>query len=675
MAEQHNKYLLHSCVVVAGLLSLVWHRVAYPALAPATRDTPSQENEPNAASKANPRAAVRAAASETIFALPPVRLSGALSYEYRSDWADRQKMAQQGITSTINAKTVTYIWQPWFATLSADVGLSVMRHISDSGSKVNALDSQFSNPRTFTSSNLATTGNIQLSALRTSSFPFQAHITKNDSRVSSSLAEPIGFASQTIGFSQGFATPYGSGSLGFDRNTQVSEYGGKDKQDSLTLSMSKTLGPNQNIQFSGLQNKNTHVSTGEQAQQGNLTVQHRYSPIQGFSLDSMANVSQTDYQLLTGSGEMQRMGSNETRLMQLNSVAFWRPDESPLTVTGGVRMLGLMMSSHNPFSEASSESQTRNANVNVGVNYDFSRAVRMYASANLGMSSGAGTSNRMASESAGISYMPETKQLGDYRYDWSTSANVSNSSGSGNGNGAANADPNSTGGASRSLALQLSHGLSRSLVLSPGSTLSMGVSQGLSSAFRSGGAPVQRITHSGSVSWSFSGEDSSLYLSSSVSDARSLGDSRDSFQMINFQVSSNLPTGRFSSWRGNLTIQSVRQDVPVIPGVTALDIFDVSQTMNLRPTGFVTTSSGSIGYQNMRLFGIPRLRFTSDLRLNSQALLPLLSGPLDRESASWDSTLDYGIGRTRLRMNTRMAKVSGSANKSIMFTATRALGD
>jgi hypothetical protein len=673
VAEQHKKHLLHTCVVVAGLLSLVWHRAAYPALAPAAKDPQSQDSGTNSAPASASRAPSQAPQAETIFALPPVRIGGSVSYEYRSDWGDGQKMAQQGITGTINARTSTYLWQPWFATLSGELGLSVMRHHSNNGSNVNAFDSLSSNPTTFSSKNLATTGDMQLSVLRRTAFPFQGHYAKTDNRVSATLSAPTGYTSQTMGFTQGYASSFGNGSVGFDRNRQMSDVGGEDRQDSLSMSLSKSLGPAQDIQVTGLQSRNTHVSTDERSLQSNVTVQHRYSPVQALSLDTMGNVSQSAYRLLTGSRGL--MGSNETRLMQLNSIGFWRPADQPLTVTGGVRLLGLMMNSDNPLADAATETRMRNANFNLGMNYDFSKAVRVYANGNLSMSNGGGISNRNISESAGISYQPETKQMGEYRYDWSTSANLTNASELGN-SAAPTTGTGGTTGPSRSLALQLGHGLSRSLLLDAGSSLSMAVSQGLSSSFRTGGPPVQRITHSGTVSWSFAGNDGSTYVSAGVSDARSLGDARDSFQLINLQASSNLPTGRFSSWRGSLTIQSIRQSAPVVIGSSFNPaIVDAPQTVNSPQTGFVTTSTGAITYQHQRLFGIPRLRLVSDVRMNSQALLPVLSGPLDKESASWDNSFAYGIGRTQLRMNTRMAKTNNKVNKSIMFTAMRTLGD
>jgi hypothetical protein len=137
--------------------------------------------------------------------------------------------------------------------------------------------------------------------------------------------------------------------------------------------------------------------------------------------------------------------------------------------------------------------------------------------------------------------------------------------------------------------------------------------------------------------------------------------------MANFQASSNLPTGRYTSWTGSLTIQAVRQsNAAALVGSNN----EVQASSN-----FTTTSSGSISYQNQRAFGVPRLRFVSDIRLNSQALLPLLSGPEEQATSSWDNSLDYAIGRTQLKLSTRLSNSAGKTNKSILFTAARVFGN
>jgi hypothetical protein len=110
--------------------------------------------------------------------------------------------------------------------------------------------------------------------------------------------------------------------------------------------------------------------------------------------------------------------------------------------------------------------------------------------------------------------------------------------------------------------------------------------------------------------------------------------------------------------------------------------------LNTNPNEFVSTSSGSLSYQNQRVFGVRRLRFTSDVRLNSEALLPLLGGPQDQETAAWENRFDYSVGRTQFRLNAVWARSTTKAarnessvpkekktNRTILFSITRSLGN
>ena len=106
--------------------------------------------------------------------------------------------------------------------------------------------------------------------------------------------------------------------------------------------------------------------------------------------------------------------------------------------------------------------------------------------------------------------------------------------------------------------------------------------------------------------------------------------------------------------------------------------------------GFVVNSSGSIGYQNQRLFGVRRLRFGTDLRLNGPSLFPIYGDSRGDEVAVWESRIDYSIGRTQLRMNFMLSSVDSNRdltgqpneadktiriNKSLTFSIFRSFGD
>lgn len=649
MVEQHKKRLINSCVVLAGLLSLTWQRAAFSALPPAAVEAQPQEAAKTATPSDKVSVPGKKPATESIFLFPPVLIGGTIAYDIRSDANQGQKVVQQGIIGTIKAKTRTYLWQPWFAQLSGDMGLNVLQRTTGSTVTGSTSDNAFDDSATLTSKNLSVTGSMQLNVLPRTPYPFEARYSRSDSRVAGSLSALNGLTTQSLGLTQNFSTEFVSGSVGWDHGDQTGSASGDTRQDTLRLSLSKALTPNQNLQVYATRTDNRHDMTGERAVQTNVNAQHNYAPDDEIRIDTLANASQAAYAL--------QQGRTDVNLMQVSSFGTWRPEEESFTVTGGARLLTMANSASDTlFTGTTSSSRIRNANFNVGIGYELSSNLTATASANLNMAGGMGASSATTNESVGITYLPETIQFGEYRYNWSTSASATNSSGGQE--------------ASRNLSLQLSHGLSRSLQFSPASTLTMAMSQSIASMLRTGGTPTQRLTHSGSVSWNMSFEDGVAYFSMNASDSRSLGVERDSFQMINFQASSSMPAGRFGSLSGNLTIQAVRQEAPM---------FLLNQQQQLNPTfapkqGFVLTSSGSLSYMHSRVFGIPRLRFMSDVRLNSQALLPMLGGPQDMETASWDNMLDYAIGRTHMRLNSRVAQLAGRKNKSIMFTISRGLG-
>lgn len=630
------------------LLAVLCHGTANPALPPApTVSAQSPASLPSGTPESEDKPALR-------WLLPPVRIGGTVTYGLRRNIFEDQTRTQSGLSTTLNASTNTYIWQPWFAQVNGGLGFTTS---TDSSDGTNTVASR--------SKSVIVTGNGQLSVLSQSKFPFEAYFQRSDNRVSADLALANSYASQRYGFTQRYYRPAGDATLGWNRSSQSSVDAGRDVQDSLQLRLSHRL-EKHNLQFNGDRNTNKHQESGERAVQNNLALQHSYTPDPSFSVQSLANISRSDYRLL--------QGSNDTRLLQLSSNAFWRPQGQPMTVTGGVRMFALEADSSGLAVNANAVgARLLNANATLGVNYEFNRFTRINAAANLNMTDSRGEKHSSNNQSVGVSYQPDAIALGAFRYNWSTSASGSNSSGGDD--------------AQRQLTLQLSHSLGRSYKLAGGSTIVVDASQGAAVTASSSAVPnsdpvaSQRLTHGGSVSWDLPHDAGSVLMRLSASDSRALDGPQDFFQLINFQASSNLPTGGHSSWIGNLTLQATRQG--------RKQGLDQGQP----DKGFVLGSSGSISYQNNRLLGYRRLRFTSDLRLSSDALLPLFGSARDQELAAWDNRLDYSIGRTQLRFNFQVSSSSSphkstdpatglestqrvnKTNKSIMFSVMRSFGD
>ena len=311
-----------------AVMALLWPDVSRAALPPS--DDASQNRSAGPIEQPGPLQSGGTADGETgqgnVWALPPVRIGGSVSYDLRRDTVGDQSRTQQGFSTTLNASTQTFIWQPWFSQLTGNVGLTFASSVSDSNA------TEFSNSNRNKSRNVILTGGGQLSILPQSRFPFEAHFNRNDSRISNDLAIGNGYASQRYGFSQHYTQSQGDSMIGWDRSTQDSDLNGRDQQDSWLLNISHAL-QNQRIQLIGNRSVNTHEDTGESAVQNNLTLQHSYTPSPSLSVESMSNISRSSYQLLDG--------ENNTRITQLSTLAFWRPDDQPLTVTGGARLFTL----------------------------------------------------------------------------------------------------------------------------------------------------------------------------------------------------------------------------------------------------------------------------------------------------------------------------------------------
>lgn len=639
------------CLLVV-LLSVAVHGPVYPALAPA----PVQDAKNQSVPVTGNADVVPQDNQGITWFLPPVRFGGNVSYSVARYSSDGQGTNQSGLVSTLNARTGTYIWRPWFATVNASLAFT------HSANQFGNIDSSSK------SKSVTVNGGGQLNVVPLSKFPFEAHFQLNDSRATTDQLVGTTYASERFGFTQRYYREAGDALLGWDRNIQHDVVTGRDTQDTLQLRITNKLGEH-NLQFNGDRSDNRRESTGEKAIVNSLALQHSYVPDPTISISNFVNVSQSNYELLSG-------GSG-SRLVQLSSNAFWRSLNSPLTVNGGVRMFAVD-SDLTGLSVVGSPTanKTVNANANLGINYEFSRFTRLSASLNVNQNENNGLKTISSSQQASVNYSPENLALGDFSYRWGTAASASS-------NQTSNAQSQAQ------LSLQFNHSLSRSIRLSGGSAVGMDVSQGVSlNAGRQSDslnpAATKQLTHSGSLSWDFPQVPGAPQFRLSASDSRSLDGPRDFYQMINFQSSGNLPAGPYSSWNGNLTVQSVRQGrAPLSPAATG----DIVKVPN---QDFVTNSSGSINYQNQRTFGVRRLRFTSDLRLNGQSLLPLFGGSKVQELAAWQNSLDYSIGRTQLRLNFLISSMGlpqitigpttetervRSVSKSIMFTVSRSFGD
>jgi hypothetical protein len=596
----HARVLFATCCV-----ALAWPQLARAALPPVEAAAASAGGGNGVEAAIEPGA-------ESGWRMPPLVWGGSLRYDlfYLTADAVEDDILRHGLTAKVNART--FIWQPWFAHLSGELGLTAAG--GDGAGNSDTL-----------------TGELRLDVLPQSRFPFMASYFRGNSRFSGDPVAAIGdYTSERISVTQSYQplqsnTRYNAS---FYRNSQDSEYFGETVQDTLQLGASMRIGDDQDLQLSASGIRNSHESTGEKAMDYTLLASHRYTPDPTLSVDSQASLNQYDYRLA--------QGRYDNRYTQLNSYAFWRPETMPLTATGSVRL----------FNMDSGGTRASNLNVSAGANYDLSQHARLFASASVNLSESGSDQDVYTSQTLGASYNPDPLSLGGFRYSWFSSGSASNTTGGESGVRQAN--------------LQLGHNLDRSLSFLGGS-LGLGLNQSVSATETSDIDGTQQLMHGGSLGWSLSRGGGSAYLRLSATDSRELGGADErTFQLVNFQVSMSQVTGRYSTWNGNVTVQGTRQSRADAAGVAGAELGDFD----------VSTSAG-VAYRNQRMFGVSRLSFESDLRINDNNYKTVLGGPEDTVDKSWRNQFEYAIGRTRFKLIETWSEMAGRDSLMLLFTLER----
>jgi hypothetical protein len=589
--------------------------------------------------------------------LPLLRTGGELGYGARRDEMPGQERIQKDVSLTLKLLANTYFWEPWLVRADGNLNLTMSKNVNDSY-EIDAANHTRAH-------GLGMSGAVRVNVLERSQFPLELHADRSDSRATAELGQVRGTVGEHVGFRQRYMREGGDFAIGWDRGMQRSELQGSDRQDRFQLALAQAFGAHR-VQLNGDATHSVHENSGEGAALKNVTLQHNYMAGPELALDNMANLSRLNYRLL--------QGSSSTNLKQMSSLALWRPEERDLTVTASMRLLGLAYDSTDATGLGLGGMRSRSGNLNLGASYGLTPEARVYgsANANLGRTNDSRSSN--TSETVGASYTPATAEVGLWRYGWAASAAATDSHGG----------PQS----GRQFTTQLSHRIGRSWQLDSGAGVGMDANQGMNATK---GGPVngvagtglaRQLTHAAALWWNPTANPSQGMVRLSASDARTIDGRHEFFQMLNLQLSSSLASGRYSSWSGSLTLQSVRQGARVEdPALAAF----------APPKGFVSTSGGSVMYSHTRLFSVRNLRFSSDLRLNNLSLLPVPGTLQEHETEAWENRLDYYIGRVRLRVGTLVGRSAGVAgvgtpygpaastpgrvNRSIMFSLSRGFGE
>jgi hypothetical protein len=141
--------------------------------------------------------------------------------------------------------------------------------------------------------------------------------------------------------------------------------------------------------------------------------------------------------------------------------------------------------------------------------------------------------------------------------------------------------------------------------------------------------------------------------------------------LLNFQLSGTFDFDRNHSLSGDLTLQHVNQ--------RSADTIDNSPN-GLRILGSRLGSdvaSGEMFYRQQRVFGSPRLRFISRLKLAQDVLNQpgTLATIPDRETRLWENRLEWNVGRIETQLVFRISEFDGVRREFLMWRIQRGFGE
>ncbi len=564
----------------------------------------------------------------TALGQPQGRVWGYLEYQGR--YTDREEGEEGAMNlGTVRVNGASYLWRPWFAQVSGGLGLTWARFRDGIES-----DSEL------------TTGEGRLNLFPKSHFPFEAHVERDDTRVRGDVVGPD-YTLTRYRLSQQYNPPNGGRyRLRYRHGERTQELNGttglsaEEQDDQLGLELERAFGSH-NFRFTSEMEEIERQDPGSRHERELYLLRHTFRPRGTFSWDNM--LSFNDFTETAAATE------NISQVSQLSSVAFWRPrTERPLLFTANI------LASSLDHQRAIGDAETQSVSLNGGATYQWTPHVTLRAALATRRSRDEQTETHSESERLFIDYNPDQIPLGDFMYRWSANGQVGNRSGQ--------AGELGTGEAVQELGGGLGHTLGREFPGARGGSLSLRLSERVNGLADTEDSESVNLVHSASLGWNRQSGSVSTLARLSLNDRREYGDQESTFQLVNVQVTRNHRVDQNTSWNGNVTIQASRS---------------VTEATNRELDGdWDGSSSISLTYQRRRVMDVPRLDFTSELRVMSHNLLPVVQTEFttsdEREDRVWRNRLTYNIGLLELNAWANFSQGQDrNLNMLLLFQARR----
>lgn len=575
--------------------------------------------------------------------IPPVRWGGSLGYSHqKSSTNSGYSSSSQGVFANLSA--ASYIYAPWFARVSARVGITTS---SSNSSSPGGGDGEASR-----SNNVVGGGEVNM--FSSSRFPFRAYFDRTDSRTSGILVVND-YVSNRFGMTQNFRSEDGTsgGNVIFDRSEVTTANGERDEVTALSGGYSTQTGIVQNS-INGRYSLGQRTGTGDHARLIGVNSSHIANISDTLNLGATMNYSDSDTRTSSGIGDPI---SSRGRYLQLYTYGSWLPDfedleDLPLTLNGGLRYT----SQDTQFGSEAFTAQSLGGNLSALYRYSNNLSLSLNGAMNQ-LTQSKGASQTLTQLGSAISYVGKPLSFGNFSYNWNTGVNA-------NWQSAVGTTPsNSTTGG------QASHNLSRIFTVSPGQTLSFNGSQSFNVINSAMVGSTQSLTHTISANLGLAAaERFSGSVSTMLSDVRTSGYLEQQYQVLNVGFFGQGQLSQVSSANINLMFNWSDQSFKTV------DSFGIPVTQNAQHM----TLNGSASYNHSRFAGVRGLRYTlsfaADTRLRDDRLYGNTNGEIDRARFTLSNRLEYRIGLLDFRLSLVNNEVGGKKNALLFFQVSRQIG-
>lgn len=602
---------------------------------------------PGAAEPDPPTGDTSAAAAEPLqhgegfrFEFAPWQVGGTLALDGR--WLRLEDgLRTRHVAAVADIDFASWLWQPWFVQVRAGVGGLLARdHSQGPGSP----------PDTSTSG--AATGRLAVSVFPQSRFPFELRADVTDSRAQ---GESLGgdYRAQRLSLTQSWRPETGNTQLQFvaERSRLMMADGSDDTVDALRATALWQRGAH-SVDGSVALTRNTRSDTGDESRIESLNLRHGFQDAASLQVDTLASWNEVQQR---GGG----FPSFSTDIRQLSSFATWRPREGdalyrpdqPLYVTASARWMDAGIDT------GGGAQRARTMNGALGVTQEFSRQWRGFVAGSGTLVENDGAPRAAAlTGNLGAQWTGEPVPWGD----WSWQRNAAASLGSTRASGTPQR---------RTVAAQASHGVVRAIALREGESLALNATQAFGVLDDSQTPSASRtLAHSASLYWqSAASGTTQSYAGVTLSDSRTRADTDGRFRLVNLQFSRRTQIDRHASWSGDLTLQATCSDSEQLDALTGLRSTPQSSWQHY--------GSGTLSYEHQRAFGVPRLRFSALLAVNSAQLerraLGDIDAPRERVTESLENRLDYTVGLLDARLSARLARIEGRGVAAVFVRLQR----